>query len=64
MEPITLYGLLIVMFGMWEEFGPAIRTVVNKIRNSKLFAETDSNATVQKPVYVSRMPLCLAKAFH
>lgn len=64
MEPLTLYGLGIVMFGLWDEFGPAVRTVVNKIRNSKLFIEAVSNQTVQKPVCVSRMPLCLAKAFH
>ena len=64
MEPITLCGAVIVMFGLWVEFEPAVRTVVKVICKSKFFTEIISQSTVQKPVYVRRMPICLAKAFH
>ena len=64
MEPITLCGLIIVMFGLWVEFEPAVRSVVKMIRRCRLFKEVVSNSTVQKPVYVSKMPICLAKGFH
>jgi len=64
MEPITLCGLIIVMFGFWVEFEPALRSITNTIYKSSVFSGVISNSTVQKPVYVSRMPICLAKAFH
>ncbi|NVN92165.1 MAG: hypothetical protein HXX11_16400 [Desulfuromonadales bacterium] len=64
MEPITLCGLVIVMFGLWVELEPAVRAVGKKIRKSKFFANGVSNSTFQKPVYVGRMPICLAKAFN
>jgi hypothetical protein len=64
MEPITLCGLVIVMSGLWVEFEPAVRTVVKMICRCRLFKEVVSNSTVQRPVYVSKMPICLAKAFH
>jgi hypothetical protein len=64
MEPITLCGLIIVMFGLWVEFEPALRSAANRIYKSNVFSEVISTSTVQKPVYVSRLPICLAKAFH
>ena len=64
MEPITLCGLVIVMFGLWVEFEPAVRTVVKMICKNKLVTEVVSNSTAQGPVYVSKMPICLAKGFH
>jgi hypothetical protein len=64
MEPITLCGLIIVMLGLWVEFEPAVRKVVKMICRCKLFKEVVSNPTVQRPVYVSKLPICLAKDFH
>jgi hypothetical protein len=64
MEPITLCGLVIVIFGLWVEFEPAVKAVVKIIRKSKLLSELVSNSKVQRPVYVRRMPICLAKGFH
>jgi hypothetical protein len=61
MEPITLCGLIIVMFGLWVEFEPAVRAVVRVICKSKLFTEVISHSTVKRPVYVRRMPICVAK---
>jgi hypothetical protein len=52
MELITLCGLVIVVFGLWVEFELAVKAVVKMIRNNK---------AVQHPVYMSRMPICLAK---
>ena len=55
MELITLCGLVIVVFGLWVEFELAVKAVVKMIRNNK---------AVQHPVYMSRMPICLAKLPH
>lgn len=57
MEPITLCGLVIVIFGLWVEFEPAVIAVVRKICKSRFFTESISNSTVQKPAYVMRVPL-------
>jgi hypothetical protein len=64
MEPITLCGAVIVMFGLWVELEPALRAVTSTIRKSKLIAEIISQSTVQRPVSVRRMPICLAKTSH
>jgi hypothetical protein len=64
MEPITLCGLVIVVFGLWVEFGPTARAVVKTIRNSRFFKGVYAHSAVQKPVYVSRRPICLAKPSH
>jgi hypothetical protein len=64
MEPITLCGLAIVVFGLWVEFGPAVRTVVKTIRKSWFFNGVYAHSAVRKPVYVNRMPICLAKPSH
>ncbi len=62
MEPITLCGAVIVMFGLWVEFEPALRAVTRTICKSRLIAEILSQPTVQRPAYVRRMPICVAKA--
>lgn len=64
MEPITLCGAVIVVFGLWVEFEPAVKAVVRVICKSKLFTEMISQSAVQRPVYVTRMPICFAKAPH
>jgi len=61
MEPITLCGLIIVMIGLWVELESVVMAVVRVICKSKLFAEFNSHSTVQRPVCVRRMPICLAK---
>jgi hypothetical protein len=64
MEPITLCGAVIVIFGLWVEFETALKAVVRVICKSKLFTDIISSSTVQRPVYVRRMPICVAKGFH
>jgi hypothetical protein len=64
MEPITLCGLVIVMFGLYVEFETAAKAVVTAICKSTLCAYADSNSTVRKPVYGKRRPLCVAKVSH
>ena len=36
MEPITLCGLVIVVFGLWIEFESILKMLVNIIGNSKI----------------------------
>jgi hypothetical protein len=64
MEPITLCGAVIVLFGLWVEFEPAVKAVRRTINKSKLFAEIISQSTTQRPVYVRKMPVCVAKTSH
>jgi len=64
MEPITLCGLVIVMFGLWVEFEPVVKTVVKMIRKMMVYSEFLSKSSLQKSGYVSKMPICLNKAFH
>jgi hypothetical protein len=64
MEPIALCGFIIVVFGLWVEFEPTVKAVVKMIRNRKFFRDVFANSAVQNPVYVSRMPICLAKPFN
>jgi len=60
MELITLCGLVIVIFGLWVEFELAVKTVVKIIRNCKFVKDGFTNKAVRHPVYMSRMPVCLA----
>lgn len=64
MEPITLCGAVIVVFGLWVELEPVVKAVVRVVCKSKLFTAMISQSPVQSPVYVRRMPICLAKAPH
>ena len=62
MELITLCGLVIVVFGLWVEFELAVKVVVKMIRsNSRFTKDGFTNAAVQPPLYMGRMPICLAK---
>jgi len=61
MEPITLCGLVIVMFGLWVEFEPAVKKVVKMICNSRFLKVFFSNSNVQMPVYVRRTSICATK---
>lgn len=61
MEPITLCGAVSLMFGLWVEFEPRLRALVRRICATRLFAELVSPPPVQKPVYIRRMPICVAK---
>jgi hypothetical protein len=63
MEPITLFGALIVMFGLWVEFERELRAAARMICTSRFFIATDSGAIAQKTACVKRMPICLAKAY-
>ena len=62
MEPFTLCGLVIVMFGLWVEFEPTVLATVRAINNSRMYKKVFSQPTVQRPAYVGRMPVCFAKA--
>jgi len=64
MEPITLCGAVIVMFGLWVEFEPAIKAIIRTVCKSKHIAEILSQSTARRPVYVRKMPICAAKTFH
>ena len=64
MEPITLCGLVIVMFGLWVEFEPGLKSIARAVYKCKFFAEIISPSTVQRPAYLRKMPICAAKAFH
>lgn len=64
MEPITLCGLAIVMFGFWLELEPVVRAVVKKSRTGLSRSDWFSKSAVQTPVPVGKLPTCLAKAFH
>ena len=65
MEPITLCGAVILVFGLWVEFEPRVQAVVRWVGNSKFYKEIILQSTVQKPAYViRRMPICVAKPFH
>jgi hypothetical protein len=64
MEPITLCGLVIVLFGLWVEFEPVIMRIVGWVRNYRFYI-----AIMPQPIVVTRacaqkMPICLAKSSH
>lgn len=63
MEPITLCGAVIVVFGLWVEFEPRLRAIVSGVCKSRLFIEMVSQSTIQRPAYAGKMPICLAKAY-
>jgi len=62
MEPITLCGAIIVIFGLWLEFESNILAVVRWIGKIKFItAVVSAPSSAQKPAYVGRMPICFAK---
>jgi uncharacterized membrane protein len=54
MEPITLLGAVIVVFGLWVEFEPVIIRAVRAL-SSSIRSALATSAPVQKPVYVKYM---------
>ena len=64
MEPITLCGLVIVAFGLWVELKPVMMAVFKWLYKSRIITMVISPPTAQKPVYVRRMPICVAKVSH
>lgn len=61
MEPIALCGLVIVAFGLWVEFEPAVVAVVKMIYKSKFITAVVLDSTAQVPAYVRKMPACAAR---
>ncbi len=61
MEPITLCGLVIVIFGFWIECEPVVAMIVKKTGKWRKLCENAARSTNQKTVYVRRMPICVAK---
>jgi hypothetical protein len=64
MEPITLCGLVIVGFGLWVEFEPAVKALVKTIRGKNLFKDVFAQREIRHPAYERRIPTCLAKHSH
>jgi len=63
MEPITLCGVIMVMFGLWDEFGATVKSMPKRIGICKPSTRASANLSTQKVVYRSRMPICLANGF-
>jgi hypothetical protein len=61
MELISLCGFVIVVFVLLVEFELTVKAAVKMIRNSGFIKANFSNAAVQHPVHMSRLPICLAK---
>jgi hypothetical protein len=64
MEPITLCGLVIVMFGLWVEFEPAIMKVVRRVRSCRLFTAIMAQPAVPARACTAKMPVCLVRSSH
>lgn len=65
MEPITLCGGIILLFGLWLEFEPLLKSLFKKICNSKFYKWVVSESTAssaQRPIYGKRQPICFAKS--
>jgi hypothetical protein len=62
MEPITLCGLVIVLFGLWVEFEPAIMRVVGWVRSCKVFSLIMTQPAVPTRACTRKMQVCLAKS--
>lgn len=55
MEPITLCGVVILVFGLWVELEPTIVKLAKAISNSNIMTALTSSSPVQKPLYVKYM---------
>ena len=64
MEPITLCGLVIVIFCGWVECEAVVRAFGKILGKRMLFSDSTAHSTVQKPEYLGRLPLCFAKGPH
>lgn len=56
MEPITLCGLAIVMFGFWLEFGPVLKAVVKKSRAGLSHSGWFSKSAIRGAVPLGKLP--------
>jgi len=55
MEPITLCGLVIVLFGLWIECEAIAKTLIQAVRRSKILKGILASATSkQKPANINR----------
>lgn len=61
MELITLYGLVVVVFGLWVEFALAVKAVGKMIRKSSFCKGDVANTAGRQPAQMSRLPVCLTK---
>jgi hypothetical protein len=64
MEPITLCGLVIVLFGLWVEFEPAIMRVVGWVRGCRIFTVIMTQPAAPNCACTRKMQVCLAKPSH
>jgi hypothetical protein len=64
MEPITLCGLVIVLFGLWVELEPALMRAVRRIRSFRLFTAIMTQPAAPARAYSGKMPVCLARSSH
>jgi len=64
MEPITLCGLVIVAFGLWVELESTMMAVGKWIYKNRIITMVILPPTVQRPVFIRRMPICVAKVSH
>lgn len=51
MEPIVLFGVIILIFGLWQEFGPIIQRVCNAISNCHCVIKLASALKEESPSY-------------
>lgn len=51
MEPIVLFGVLILVFGLWLEFEPAIQWISKLICSNTMVTRLTSSLTEQRPAY-------------
>ncbi|BCS55051.1 hypothetical protein [Geobacter sp. SVR] len=54
MEPITVCGLVIVMFGLWVEFEPTVKLLARKVSQSKILKGIPAWLTPAQPVHANR----------
>jgi hypothetical protein len=52
MEPITLCGMAILVFGLWIEFEPAILKVMKALSRLGAVMRTAPSSTLERPHYV------------
>lgn len=51
MEPIVLFGVLILVFGLWLEFEPVIQRIGKLICNNAIVTRLADSLAEQRPSY-------------
>lgn len=51
MEPIVLFGVVILIFGLWLEFEPVIKRISNLVCNNSIVTRLASSLIEQRPAY-------------